>query len=52
MVQEDNNERQKIEDCVVRNVSVSETGPKGELPARVSKGDENDATKAEQERSK
>jgi hypothetical protein len=33
------------------NVSASETDPKGELTARASKGDENDATKADQERS-
>ena len=52
MVQEDNNERQKISACVVSNVSAPETDPKGELTARASKGNENDATKAEQERSK
>jgi hypothetical protein len=34
------------------NVSESVTDPKGELTARVSKGDENDATKADQESSK
>jgi hypothetical protein len=52
MVQEDNNEHQTILACVVRNVSAPETDPKGELTARTSKGNENDTTKADQERSK